>query len=51
MIIDFDGCFTVLSDGKGSGLALLWKASENVWVDSFSKYHRDVIVHGNSENA
>ena len=49
--LDFDGCFTVSSDGRGNGLALLWKASENVWVDSFSKYHIDVIVHGGSENA
>ena len=28
--LDFDGCFTVSSDGKGGRLALLWKASENV---------------------
>ena len=49
--LDFDRCFTVSSDGRGDGLALLWKASENVWVDSFSKYHIDVIVHGGSKNA
>ena len=49
--LDFKGCFTVPSDGRGGGLALLWKASENVWLDSFSKYHIDVIVHGGSEDA
>lgn len=36
--ISFDGCFTVPSDGRGGGLALLWKASANVWVDSFLNY-------------
>ena len=33
------------------GLALLWKAGVDVWVDSFSKYYIDSIVHGSSENA
>ena len=49
--LDFEGCFIVPSDGRGGCLALLWKASENVWLDSFSKYHIDVIVHGGSEDA
>ena len=49
--IYFDGCFTVPNDGRGGCLALLWKASVNVWVDSFLKYHLDSIVHGGSENA
>ena len=35
----------------GWGLALLWKAGLDVWVDSFSKYHIDFIVHGGSKNA
>ena len=49
----FDGCFTVSNDegGGGGGLALLWKTGLDVWVDSFSKYHIDFIVHGGSENA
>lgn len=34
----------------GGGLALLWKAGVDVWVDTFSKYHIDSIVHGGSEN-
>ena len=34
----------------GWGLALLWKSRVDVWVDSFSKYHIDSIVHGGLEN-
>ena len=49
--LDFEGCFIVPSAGRGGGLALLGKASEKVWLDSFSKYHIDVIVHGGSEDA
>ena len=29
----------------------MWKASANVWVDSFSSYHIDAIVHGGLEDA
>lgn len=32
-------------------MALLWKNKDMVWVDSFSNYHIDAIVHGGSENA
>ena len=49
--LKFDGCFTVPSTGWGGGLALLWKNEDMVWVDSFSNYHIDAIVHGGSENA
>ena len=49
--LEFDGLFTVPSDGRGGGLALLWKSEMNVWVDSFSKFHIDAIVHGGSEEA
>lgn len=28
--IYFDGCFMVLNDGRGGGLALLWKAGVNL---------------------
>ena len=44
--LDFDGLFIVPSDGKGGGLALLWKLEVAVWVDSFSKFHIDAIVNG-----
>nr|POE46431.1 hypothetical protein CFP56_41678 [Quercus suber] len=47
----FDSCFTIPSDYKGGGLALLWKAGTDVWVDSFSNYHIDYIVHGGLVNA
>ena len=29
----------------------LWKAGVNVWVDSFSNYHIDSIVHRGSKDA
>ncbi|XP_075665007.1 uncharacterized protein LOC142634593 [Castanea sativa] len=49
--IRYDGCFPVPTDGRGGGLALLWKNGVDVWVDSFSDYHIDSIVDGNSECA
>ena len=49
--LEFDDLFIVLNDGRGGGLALLWKGSIKVWVDSFSKYHIDSIVDGDSESA
>ena len=49
--IRFNGCFTIPTDGKGGGLALLWKQGVAVWVDSFSSYHIDSIIDGNSECA
>ena len=30
---------------------MLWRDEEVVWVDSFSNYHIDGIVHGGKENA
>nr|POE70917.1 hypothetical protein CFP56_77076 [Quercus suber] len=42
--LKFDGCFTVPSNGRGGGLALLWKEEDVVWVDSFSHYHIDAVV-------
>lgn len=47
----FDGLFTVSNESRGGGLAMLWRGRNNVWVDSFSSYHIDVIVNGGSENA
>ena len=38
--------FMVPSEGRGGGMASLWKAGANVWVDSFLKYHIDSIVNG-----
>ncbi|KAL0013375.1 hypothetical protein SO802_000444 [Lithocarpus litseifolius] len=39
------------SIGWGGGLALLWKEEDMVWVDSFSNYNIDAIVHRGSERA
>ena len=44
--IKYAGLFTVPSQGRGGGMALLWKSDVTVWVDSFSKYHIDVVVNG-----
>ena len=44
--IKYVGLFTVPSQGRGGGLALLWKSEVTVWVDSFSKYHIDAVVNG-----
>ena len=50
-MLEFDGLFTVPSDGRGGGLALMWKGRDMVWVDNFSKYHIDAIVNGGLESA
>ena len=42
--LEFDGLFIVPSDGKGGGLALLWKSEVAMWVDSFLKFHINAIV-------
>ena len=49
--LKFHWCFTVSNDGRRGGLAMLWRDEDVVWVDSFSNYHIDVIVHGHTENA
>ena len=47
----FDGCFTVPSNDRAGGLALLWKNDVDVWMGSFLNYHIYSIVHGGSKNA
>nr|POE73429.1 hypothetical protein CFP56_08732 [Quercus suber] len=49
--LEFDGLFAVPNNGRGGGLAMLWKFEIVVWVDSFSNYHIDVIVNGGMEDA
>ena len=49
--IRFDGYFIVPINGRGGGLAFLWKKGVVVWVDSFSSYHIDSIIDGNSDCA
>ena len=49
--IKFDNLFYVERNHRGGGgLALYWKNSMDVHVDSFSKYHIDSIINkGNDE--
>lgn len=49
--LEFVGLFIISNDGRGSGLALLWKSEIAIWVDNFSNYHIDVIVNGGPEEA
>ena len=49
--LSFDDLFVVPNEGRGGGLALLWRRGVQVWVNSFLKYHIDSIIDGNLENA
>ena len=49
--LEFDGLFTVPKNGRGGGLAMMWKSEVVLWVDSFSNYHIDAIVNGGREDA
>ena len=49
--LNFNGLFTVTNEARGGGLALMWKNSSDVWVDSFSSYHIDAIIKGDTEDA
>ena len=42
--LDFGDLFIILNEGRGGGLALLWKANIKVWVDSFSKFPIDSVI-------
>lgn len=47
--VKYASLFTVPRQGRGGGLALLWKSEVTVWVDSFSKYHIDAVVNGTTK--
>ena len=50
--IKFDNMFYVEKNPRGGGgLALYWKNSIDVHVDSFSKYHIDSIINKGSDEA
>ena len=49
--LNFDGLFTMTNEARGGGLALMWKNSSNVWIDSFSSYHIDAIIKGGTKEA
>uniref|UniRef100_A0A803QJ80 Reverse transcriptase domain-containing protein n=1 Tax=Cannabis sativa TaxID=3483 RepID=A0A803QJ80_CANSA len=40
----FDGCFVVESQGRGGGIAMLWKDNEEVSLVDFSNNHINVTV-------
>ena len=47
----YAGLFIIRNQDVEGGLALLWKHGITIWVDSFSQFHIDVIVHGCSADA
>ena len=49
--LEFDGFFAIPNNGRGGGLAMLWKFEIVVRMDSFSNYHIDAIVNGGMEDA
>ena len=49
--LNFDGLFTITNEARGDGLALMWKNSSDVWVDSFSSYHISAIIKGGTKEA
>ena len=50
--INFDSLFYVEKNPRGGGgLALYWKNSIDVHVDSFSKYHIDSIINKGGDEA
>ena len=50
--IKFDNLFYVERNHRGGGgLALYWKNSMDVHIDSFSKYHIDSIINKGNEEA
>ncbi|CAM8982788.1 unnamed protein product [Rhodiola kirilowii] len=47
--LGFSGCFTVGSNGRSRGLALLWSDEVDVLLCSFSDFHIDVLIRGKEE--
>ncbi|XVF75623.1 hypothetical protein PTKIN_Ptkin13bG0201600 [Pterospermum kingtungense] len=43
---NMDSCFSVDAEGSRGGLVMLWKASLQLSLSSFSKYHTDMDVTG-----
>ena len=48
---DYEHKWIVPKEGRGGGLALLWKSSINVSVEDSSKYFIDTIIDKNTDNA
>ncbi|CAM8908582.1 unnamed protein product [Rhodiola kirilowii] len=47
--LGFSGCFTVGSNGRSGGLALLWSDEVDVLLCSFSDFHIDVLIREKEE--
>ena len=50
-ILEFDQVFVVPRNNRGGGLALFWKNSMDVIVETFSKNHTDSIINKGKEDA
>ena len=48
--IEFDNLFFVERNNKGGGLALFWRNSVDLSVDSFSPNHTDSIINKGKED-
>ena len=48
--IEFDNLFFVKRNNRGAGLALYWRNSINVNVDTFSRNHIDSIINKGRED-
>ncbi|XP_060968799.1 uncharacterized protein LOC133036276 [Cannabis sativa] len=46
--LGYEGMFSVDAQGRGRGLAMLWKEQTDVEVRGFSQNHIDLIVHRNN---
>lgn len=45
--LGLERCLGVDCEGKGGGLALLWKKDVDITILKFSKYHIHALVHSN----
>ena len=45
--LNFQNCFAISSNGKGGGLAMMWKEGIEMEIKSYSKHHIDVVVQNN----
>ena len=49
--LEFDHVFVVPRNNRGGGLALFWKNSMDVIVETFSKNHTDSIINKGKKDA
>lgn len=46
--LKFENCLTISRNGLSGGLALLWNSKVVVDIKSYSMYHIDAVVHGDT---